>query len=230
MGRRIFAIAMLLFATAIFLGRSHFSVARAAQAPTDLAVIVPGDIPLAIENLMIVDKPVEHLTFTLRNTGAERVVAYEINWSFTFSDGKTMHSDQREDFFLGRVKLSPGEKELVKTSLPTLSKNDIGFSRIVGTVTFVELGNGSRLGSDQSQMVPWLREQRLAQLEGFRELFSIYESGGEPALARALSTDDPKEPAVKGAIRHSLLGIQQAHGPNAMIEILKDTATLRTPD
>jgi hypothetical protein len=227
MGRATVVLTVVL--AAVLAGGILLQIRGASPPPVALHVTVPADIPVRIERLNIKDNPPQ-VNFGLVNSGQERLVALEITWTFKFSDGHAVRSEDRKDFIFGHEKLAPGAEENMDMGLPTSTKSGVRLSSIHGLVTFTEFADQRRSGSDQQRMVPWLKGQRAAQLAAYQQLLHAYQVGGASALQQELETENPSESAVKGAIRRTLLRMQSKEGTDGVVNRLNDVGSLKLPE
>jgi hypothetical protein len=222
-------VVLTVVLAAVLAGGILLQIKGASPPPVALNVTVPTDIPVRIERLNINNSP-PRLDFGLVNSGQERLVAVEITWTFKFSDGHTVRSEDREDFIFGHGKLAPGAEENMNTGLPKSSKSGVRLSSINGLVTFAEFADQRRSGSDQERMVSWLKAHGYAQLTAYQQLLHSYQVGGASALQQELETENPSESAMKGAIKRALLRIQSKEGTDGVVNRLNDVGSLKLPE
>lgn len=233
--------------------------ARAEQAstkmPSGVQIDIPADVPVRIVNFAF-DHSAAGMTafhYDVQNVSGQGLVALEVRWQGQFGAHDGTQSGNlivnRDDRWL-TGQLAAGASEHfqvtnVATSRdwqasssanpqPTVAQPTAGaqsMSGLVGTIAYVELEDGSRMGSDAAQVGQEIDKARRAQLAASAKLLNVFGSGGNEALAHAIQQGSASggSDAATQELNARLLGLLQNQGMDAVVLELQRIAGLAPP-
>lgn len=229
----LIAFTVLTFAGLVGVSLPRLKTHR-VQAATEQTVNVQlnatPDIPLEIENPIAVSTPsgLKGLTYTLVNRGDQRLLAVEITWKLHFANGKTYNIVDRADYAFGFDNdVGPGNSQKMEVGSFGATKHPFPVQGVTGEVTFAQFADGTVLGSDQANVLPWLKGKRSASLNEYQKLVQIYRSGGESVLESALVTETDTDTFRGRALRQDLRQLQLRSGIKAVEARLNQVSSMK---
>jgi len=214
-------------------------VSRAfAQAGPSISIESTPDIPAQMFDVRVAQGPMQaaHLECKLTNLSPERLLALEITWRFSFSNGKTVWTHTRLDYvFDDALRFSAGTTETALTALPMLKTPsspipDLSPTNVTAKTTFAEFANGTLLGIGRDPMAQWLAGERNSRMAEYRQLLKVMRSGGEAGLHQALGNEVGGVTEHGAEVRHELGQLEQSKGIEAVQETLKRRSETKIPE
>jgi len=230
--------------------------ARAEQVPTKVPagvqIDIPADVPVRIVNFAF-DRSGQGMTafhYDVQNTSGQGLVAVEIRWQVRFQDRGGIDISNRDDRWL-TGQLAAGTSEHFQVTnvaisrpyrssapgdpQPTVAQSAIGMesaNQLVATAAYVELEDGSRLGSDAANVGQQIDKARRAQLSAATKLLNVFGTGGNEALAHAIQQGSATggEDAATQELNARLLGLLQEQGVDAVVLELQRISGLTVPE
>lgn len=226
------------------------------KAPAGVQLDIPADVPVRIVNFGF-DRSGQGMTafhYDVQNASGQGLVAIEIRWQAQFGgasgsgDGSVVvNRDDRwltgqlaaggsEHFQVANVattrhwRLSGLNNPQVTAVQRTASAESM--TRLVGSVAYVELEDGSRTGSDAARVGQEIDRARRAQLSAAAKLLNVFGTGGDEALAHAIQQGSTTggEDAATQELNARLLGLLQGQGADAVVLELQRISGLTVPE
>jgi hypothetical protein len=208
--------------------------ARSADDTVSVEINAQSDIPLKIANAAATSTAsgLQSLHYTLVNQADQRLLAVEIVWTLHFANGASLRTENRQDFaFDFEGKLGPGDSDNTDhLDSVNATRHPSPVRSVTGEIAFAQFADGTTLGSERGKVLPWLKDQRSASLNEYRQLIQVYRSGGETALAQALAAESGSETIRGRADRRALLQLQRQNGITAVETQLNRVASLKLPE
>ncbi|HEV2426407.1 MAG TPA: hypothetical protein VGZ29_16390 [Terriglobia bacterium] len=246
---------MALILGTILTARPAHARQVSAKAPAGVQIDIPSDVPVRIVNFAF-DRAGQGMTafhYDVQNTSGQGLVAVEIRWQGQFSDpsgsqGGSVVVNRDDRWLTGQLAAGASEHFQVTNVATTrdfrLSDSHTpqvtvvqhtpaeSMSQLVGSVAYVELEDGSRLGSDAARVGQEIDKGRRAQLASAAQLLHVFGSGGNEALAHAVQQGSAAgtEDAATQELNARLLGLLQEQGADAVVLELQRISALTAPE
>lgn len=252
---KVFAVAgcsLVLILGTILAARPAVAEQVSTNVPAGVQFDIPAEVPVRIVNFAF-DRSGPGMTafhYDVQNTSGQGLVALEIRWQAQFagspgSQGGSVVVNRDDRWLTGQVgagatehfqvtnvattrnwRLSDLNNPQVTAVQPTASAESM--NRLVGTVAYVELEDGSRLGSDAAKVGQEIDKARRAQLAAASKLLNVFAAGGNEALAHAIQQGSATggEDAATQELNARLLGLLQEQGTDAVVLELQRIANL----
>ncbi len=202
-----------------------------ASTPTASLSISPT-MPLELVKLEMRGEP-PHLEYTLRNTGAKSIVAIAVKWTLRVADepSATVIRLSKDDLWPDGAEawLAPGkDKVFYLGGAFTREGKPVTMD---GELTYVELEDGTRLGTGADTIFAELTRTREAVLAEYRRALTAYNRSGKDGLnpeladARSSAKTDKARAVAAGALQSWLT----QKGLAATVAYLKRTSALQVP-
>jgi hypothetical protein len=233
--------------------------ARAEQAstklPSGVQIEIPADVPVRIVNFAF-DRSGQGMTafhYDVQNVSGQGLMALEIRWQGQFGVQGGAQSGNlivnRDDRWLTGQLAAGASEHFQVTNVattrdwqassasdpqPTVTQRTSAaqsMTGLVGTVAYVELEDGSRMGSDAAQVGQEIDKARRAQLAGAAKLLNLFGTAGNDALAHAIQQGSATggTDAATQELNARLLGLLQNQGMDAVVLELQRISGLTAP-
>ncbi|HEY6292261.1 MAG TPA: hypothetical protein VI455_11990 [Terriglobia bacterium] len=223
-------------------GRWARAGSDAAAASGRVQIDVPADVPLRIVNFGFDASPAGMTAFhyDVKNVSGQGLVAVEVRWrsggaSFSNRDDRwltgQLAAGESEHFQVSNV---PGASSPNREPNPTSQSS----SRLTMKITYAELEDGARVGTDAAQVGKEIDAARRAELASYAKLLETFNAGGSEALVHALkpaiatptaTAATALEPGVQAAAAR-LAGILNDQGVDAVVLELQRVSALSLPE
>jgi hypothetical protein len=232
---------------------------RAEQAstklPSGVQIDIPADVPVRIVNFAF-DHSSPGMTafhYDVQNASGQGLVALEVRWQGQFgAQGGTQSGNRivnRDDRWLTGQLAAGASEHFQVTNVattrdwqpsssvnpqPTVAQPTAGaqgMTGLVGTIAYIELEDGSRMGSDAAQVGQEIDKARRAQLAASAKLLNVFGTGGNEALAHAIQHGSATGggDAATQELNARLLGLLQDQGMDAVVLELQRISGLAPP-
>jgi hypothetical protein len=190
--------------------------------------------------------------YDIQNASGQGMIALEVRWAVEFgevsgNEGGNVVVNRDDRWLTGQLAAGASDHFQVTNvaSTRTWQASDSGnpqpvaaqrsgaeaMTRLVGTVSYVELEDGSRLGSDAAKVGQEVDKARRAQLSAATKLLNIFGTGGNEALAHAIRQGSTGgEDAATQELNARLLGLLQDQGTDAVVLELQRISGLTPPE
>ena len=233
--------------------------ARAEQAstkmPSGVQIDIPADVPVRIVNFAF-DHSAAGMTafhYDVQNASGQGLVALEVRWQGQFgAQGGSQSGNlivNRDDRWLTGQLAAGASEHFQVTNVatirdwqasssanpqPTVAQPTAGtqsMAGLVGTIAYVELEDGSRMGSDAAQVGQEIDKARRAQLAASAKLLNVFGTAGNEALAHAIQQGSSSGggDAATQELNARLLGLLQDKGMDAVVLELQRISGLTPP-
>lgn len=246
----------VLILGAILAARPACAEQASTKVPAGVQIDIPADVPVRIVNFAF-DRSGPGMTafrYDVQNTSGQGLVALEIRWQARFSDplgsqGGSVVVNRDDRWLVGQLAAGASEHFQVTNVATTRNwrlsdshtpqvtvvqrtPNAESMSELVGTVAYVELEDGSRLGSDTATVGQEIDKARRAQLAAAAKLLSVFGTGGHDSLAHAIQQGSATggEDVATQELNARLLGLLQEQGVDAVVLELQRISSLTVPE
>jgi hypothetical protein len=167
--------------------------------------------------------------YDVQNTSGQGLMAVEVHWEAQTGEVKSTISNRSDNWLTGQLAADHSEHFQV-SNVANFPRQPL--TRLIGTVAYAELEDGSRFGTDAAQVGKQIEAARHATVASYAKLLDTFDSRGGDALTQALklqSAASGLDPAVQEATGR-LLGILHDQGVDAAVKELQRVATLSVPE
>jgi hypothetical protein len=218
--------------------------ARSTEAGSALAGVrieIRADIPLHITNFAFDPSPSSMTAFhyDVQNAAGQGLVAIEVRWQTQLNGKSGAVVSNRDDRWL-TGQLATGQTERFQvTNVPNRvpSANPAQappqrLSGMVGTITYAEFEDGTRLGAGAATVGKEIDAARRTAVATYAKLLDIFNAGGSEALIQALRQQNSVNNQNSGVQEATarLLGILNDQGADAVVLELQRVAALTIPE
>lgn len=216
---------------------------EAASTPAGVQIEVPADIPLHLTNFTYDPSPSSMTAFhyDIQNASGQGLVAVEVRWQTQLAGGPGTVVTNRDDRWL-TGQLAAGQLERFQvTNVPNRapstnaaqSKQAVErLSGMIGTITYAEFEDGTRVGADAATIGKEIDAARRIMIATYAKFLDTFNAGGSESLVQALrqqnATHDQSSAAQEATAR--LLGILNDQGADAAVRELQRVAALTVPE
>ena len=210
-----------------------FSLAADAADKTGPAVEIAAqpEAPVGIVNFRLDPSNSGMIAFhyDVQNKSGQGLLAVEVHWEAQTGEVSSTISNRSDNWLSGQV--APDQSEHFQVSnVANFVRQPL--TRLVGTIAYAELEDGTRFGTDAAQIGKQIDQARRAEAASYAKLLDVFNSGGGDALAQALkqqSATHGQDPAVQEATGR-LLGMLDDQGVDAVVKELQRVAVLSIPE
>ncbi len=221
------------------------------KVPPGVQINIPADAPVRIVNFAFDHSPAGMAAFhyDVQNVAGQGIMALEVRWQVQFGDQAGSVVANRDDRWLtGQLAAGASDHFQVTNVASTRSfhASDLkdpqpavvqptapeGMTRLVASVAYVELEDGSRMGSDAAKVGQEIDQARRAQLAATAKLLTAFNTGGSEALAHAIQQGSATggEDAATQELNARMLGLLQEEGTDAVVLELQRISGLAIPE
>ena len=197
-----------------------------------LEVNIPPEIPLRIVNLRLDPSPSGMVAFhyDVRNASSQGLIAVEVRWQTYSGDSPSTDIANRDDRWMTGLLPANGSGRFQVTNVPSPASQPV--TRLVGTVAYAELEDGTQLGTDVARVGRQIALGRKRTLAACRKLLEAFNTGGGEALTEALKQQNaaPGLDAATQAATSHLLGLLANQGVDAVVLELERVTALDLPE
>lgn len=183
----------------------------------------PTNAPLGISDIRYSLSPQElnKVSVSVENLGDQKVVAYELWWDIYSGDSVRRIPVYADNWISPTGLLAPRAsiREPVRFSV---GGKDV-IQRVVVTVAYLELGDGSRFGPDAKDFNNYLVAKRTRIIEVYGRALAALQSGGEVAL-RSFLRPSISDDAFQGTAKQRLL---EAIGSGGLVSFNAEVSRVR---
>ena len=215
----------------------------AASLPAGVQIEVPADIPLHLTNFRYDPSPSGMTAFhyDVQNASGQGLVAMEVRWQTQLAAGPGAVVTNRDDRWV-TGQLAAGQMERFQvTNVPNHAPSTNAaqskqaterLSGMVGTITYAEFEDGTRVGVDAATIGKEIDAARRTAIATYARFLDTFSAGGSEALMQALrqqnAAHDQNSAAQEATAR--LLGILNDQGTDAAVQELQRVAALTVPE
>jgi hypothetical protein len=236
---------------ALVIARPARADQSSAHTPSNVQIEIPPDVPVRIVNFAFDPSPAGMSAFhyDVRNTSGQALVAVEVRWEAQFGDGPGAVVVNRDDrWFTNQLPAGasahfqvtnvantrPWTASDSRNPQPTVAQpaaSAAPMTRLVATVSYLELEDGSRTGADAAQVGKEIDQARRAQLAATTKLLNAFGTGGNEALAHAIQQGSATTggDAAAQELNARMLGLLQDQGLDAVVLELQRISALGLP-
>jgi hypothetical protein len=214
-----------------------------ASVPAGVQIEVPADIPLQITNFSLDPSPSSMTAFhyDVKNSAGQGLVAVEVRWQTQLAGKPGTTVTNRDDRWLtgqlGSGQLERFQVTNVPNSAPsaTAAQAKVApqpLSGMVGTVTYAEFEDGTRVGADAAVIGKEIDSARRTAVAAYAKLLDTFNASGSEALVQALKLQNAahdQSSAVQEATAR-LLGILSDQGVDGVVQELQRVSALPIPE
>jgi hypothetical protein len=227
--------------------RAHKSIYYLIAACLVLAFSVPGhgaegttlsveittqpETPVRITNFRFDASQVGTIAFQydVQNKSGQGLLAVEVHWEAQAGEMSSTFPNRSDNWLTGQLAADQSEHFQV-SNVANFPRQPL--TRLVGTIAYAELEDGTRFGTDAAQIGMQIDAARRAAAASYSKLLDTFNSGGGEALTQALKLQSAargQDPAVQEATGR-LSGILHDQGVDAAVKELQRVATLSIPE
>ena len=206
--------------------------ASAAEGTTPaLEIAAQPGMPVRITNFRFDASRGSMIAFQydVHNTSGQGLTAVEVDWEAQTGEVKSTIANRSDNWLTEQLGADQSEHFQV-SNVANFPRQPL--TRLVGTITYVELEDGTRFGTDAAQIGKQIDAARHAAAASYAKLLDTFNSGGGEALTQALklqSAAHGQDPAVQEATGR-LVGLLGDQGVDAVVKELQRVAALTIPE
>jgi len=227
--------------------RPHKSISYLIAACFVLAVSLPAsagetggpaveiaaqpEMPVRISNFRLDPAGTDMIAFhyDVQNKSGQGLMAVEVHWEAQTGAVTSTISNRSDNWLSGQLAADQSEHFQV-SNVANFPRQPL--TRLVGTIAYAELEDGTRVGTDAAQIGKQIDAGRRAAAASYTKLLDVFNSAGSDALVHALKelgAAQGENPAVQEATGR-LAGILNDQGVDAVVKELQRVATLSIPE
>lgn len=210
-----------------------FSVATYAAEGTAPAVEIAAqpETPVRIVNFRFDATKAGAIAFQydVQNKSGQGLLAVEVHWDAQTGETSNTFPNRSDNWLTGQLPADQSEHFQV-SNVANFPRQPL--TRLVGTIAYAELEDGTRLGTDAAEIGKQVDAARRAAAASYAKLLDTFNSGGSEGLTQALKLQSGArglDPAVQEATGR-LVGILDDQGVDAVVKELQRVSTLTIPE
>jgi hypothetical protein len=167
--------------------------------------------------------------YDVQNKSGQGLLAVEVHWEAQTGGTSSTFPNRSDNWLTGQLAADHSEHFQV-SNVANFPRQPL--TRLVGTIAYGELEDGTQFGTDASEIGKQIDAARRAAAASYAKLLDTFNSGGGEALTQALklqSATRGQDPAVQEATGR-LVGIRDDQGVDAVVKELQRVATLSIPE
>jgi len=167
--------------------------------------------------------------YDVQNKSGQGLLAVDVHWEAQTGDINSTISNRSDDWLSGQLAADQSQHFQV-SNVANFPRQPL--TRLVGTIAYAELEDGTRFGTDAAEVGKQIGAARHAAAASYAKLLDTFNSGGGEALTQALKLQGAargQDPAVQEATGR-LQGILDDEGVDAVVKELQRVAVLSIPE
>jgi hypothetical protein len=222
-----------------------------AQTPTPVQFNIPADAPVRIVHFAFDRSPAGMTAFhyDVQNVSGQGLVAVEIRWQAEFGEQAGSAVVNRDDRWLTGQLAAGASEHFQVTNVASVRATRAGGSnpqpsvaqsaataepmtRLVADLSYAELEDGSRLGTNSAQVGHEIDKARHSQITATGKLLNAFGTSGGEGLTHALEQGSAAgaEDSAAQELNARMLGLLRDQGLDAAVLELQRISALSVPE
>jgi hypothetical protein len=219
-----------LIAACFVLAVSRPAIAAEAPGPA-IEIAAQPQMPVGITNFRLDPSSAGMIAFQydVQNKSGQGLLAVEVHWEAQTGKVSSIIANRSDNWLTGQLAADQSEHFQV-SNVANFPRQPL--TRLVGTVAYVQLEDGTQFGTEAAQIGKQIDAARHAAVAAYAKLLDTFNSAGSDALAQALKQESAtrgQDPAVQEATGR-LQGMLDAQGVDAVVKELQRVAALSVPE